>query len=59
VDDQSAFDPQETQNLAAPHQEVFNELAAALRAHVQRGGATPWQKTAGPILFPSQTGASQ
>jgi arylsulfatase A-like enzyme len=37
-------DPQETQNVAATHRKVFNELAAALRAQIQRGGATPWQK---------------
>lgn len=40
-------DPQETQNLAATHRKVLNDLAAALRAHIQRGGATPWQKPAG------------
>jgi hypothetical protein len=34
------------QNLAATRQKVFNELVAVLRAHVQRGGATPWQKPA-------------
>jgi len=37
-------DPQEGTNLAATNQEMFKELAAALRQHVQRGGATPWQK---------------
>jgi arylsulfatase A-like enzyme len=36
-------DPQETRDLAATEKKVLNELAAALRAHVQRGGATPWQ----------------
>lgn len=41
-------DPQETQNLAATHRKVFHELATALRAHIQRGGATPWQKPAAP-----------
>jgi len=37
-------DPQEKENLAATHRKVLNELGAALRAHIQRGGATPWQK---------------
>lgn len=36
-------DPQEQNNVAAEHRKVFNELAAALRRHIQRGGATPWQ----------------
>ena len=33
-------------NLAtAPaHQKVRDELAAALRSHIQRGGAVPWQR---------------
>ncbi len=37
-------DPQEKTNLAAANKKMFNELATALRAHIQRGGATPWQK---------------
>ena len=37
-------DPQERENLAATHRKVVNELGAALRAQIQRGGATPWQK---------------
>ncbi|MDP1799282.1 MAG: sulfatase-like hydrolase/transferase [Planctomycetaceae bacterium] len=37
-------DPHEQQNLAATNKKVFNELSAALRAHVQRGGATSWQR---------------
>jgi arylsulfatase A-like enzyme len=36
-------DPQETTNLASKEREVFNELAAALRRHIQRGGQVPWQ----------------
>lgn len=36
-------DPQERTNLAATNQKKFNELAIALRQHIQRGGATPWQ----------------
>lgn len=39
-------DPQEKTNLAATNRKVVNELGAALRAHIQRGGATPWQKPA-------------
>ena len=37
-------DPQETTNLAGKAPKVFNELSTALRRHVQRGGAVPWQK---------------
>jgi len=37
-------DPRETRNLAATEKKVFAELSAALRAQIQRGGATPWQK---------------
>jgi arylsulfatase A-like enzyme len=43
-------DPQETTNLAASNRKVFNELSAALRAHIQRGGAVPWQKPASSIM---------
>jgi len=35
-------DPQERTNLAATNRKMFNELSAALRQHIQRGGATPW-----------------
>ncbi len=37
-------DPQETTDLAATNRATFNELATALRKHIRRGGATPWQK---------------
>ncbi len=37
-------DPQEKTNLAAKNKKVRNELATALRHHIQRGGATPWQQ---------------
>ncbi len=37
-------DPQEKTNLAADNKKMFNELSAILRQHIQRGGATPWQK---------------
>lgn len=36
-------DPQEVTNLATVNREKFEELAAAIRLHIQRGGATPWQ----------------
>jgi arylsulfatase A-like enzyme len=39
-------DPREQNNLAATHMQFTNELATALRAHIQRGGATPWQPPA-------------
>jgi arylsulfatase A-like enzyme len=38
-----ADDPQETKDLAAAQPKIFQELSVALRAHIQRGGATPWQ----------------
>jgi arylsulfatase A-like enzyme len=37
-------DPQEKTNLAPSNKKIFNELATALRQHIQRGGVTPWQK---------------
>lgn len=37
-------DPQERNNLAATQPKILAELATALRAHIQRGGATPWQR---------------
>jgi arylsulfatase A-like enzyme len=37
-------DPLEQQNLAAKEKKVFNELSAALRRQIQRGGAVPWQR---------------
>jgi arylsulfatase A-like enzyme len=39
-------DPQETRNLAATNRKKFEELAMALRSHVQRGGTVPWQPPA-------------
>jgi arylsulfatase A-like enzyme len=36
-------DPRETRDLAATHRKKFEELAGALRNHIQRGGSTPWQ----------------
>lgn len=37
-------DPHEQHNQATTNKRIFNELSAALRDHIQRGGATPWQK---------------
>ncbi|HOW64287.1 MAG TPA: sulfatase-like hydrolase/transferase [Candidatus Paceibacterota bacterium] len=36
-------DPLERTNLATSNRKLANDLAAALRKHIQRGGATPWQ----------------
>lgn len=36
-------DPLEQHDLAEVDREQFNDLAAALRAHIQQGGAVPWQ----------------
>jgi arylsulfatase A-like enzyme len=36
-------DPQEAANVADREKAIFNELSAALRKHVQRGGEVPWQ----------------
>ncbi len=44
-------DPQERNNVIAKAPKIARELEAALRAHIQRGGATPWQK---PNLHSSQ-----
>ena len=39
-------DPYETNDLAKVNVKIVNELSAALRAHIQRGGSTPWQEPA-------------
>jgi arylsulfatase A-like enzyme len=36
-------DPQEKNNLATTDKKIFEELAAEIRHHIQRGGITPWQ----------------
>lgn len=36
-------DPREATDLADSQRVKFRELASALRLHIQRGGATPWQ----------------
>jgi hypothetical protein len=40
-------DPQEKKDLFASQQRIARELQVALRRHVQRGGAVPWQPPAG------------
>jgi len=40
-------------NLAAGNKEMVNDLVAALRRHIQRGGATAWQK-APPVVDESR-----
>ena len=39
-----ANDPKEATDLASRNREKYRELAAAMRRHIQRGGAVPWQK---------------
>ncbi len=39
-----AEDPLEEHDRSRDTPQVFNQMAEALRAHVQRGGAIPWQK---------------
>jgi arylsulfatase A-like enzyme len=38
-------DPHEQHNLAAKQPKQLQELSAALRVHIQRAGAVPWQAT--------------
>ena len=37
-------DPGETTDLAGKNRQKYRELGAAMRVHIQRGGAIPWQK---------------
>ena len=37
-------DPGETTDLAGKNRRKYRELGAAMRVHIQRGGAIPWQK---------------
>jgi arylsulfatase A-like enzyme len=37
-------DPQEQNNLADKTPRILREMSAALRVHIQRGGAVPWQR---------------
>lgn len=41
-----ADDPQETLNLIHRAPQVAREMEAALRTHIRRGGAVPWQRPA-------------
>jgi arylsulfatase A-like enzyme len=43
-----ADDPLEKNDLAGKNRKKFNELSAALRAQIQRGGAVPWQRPESP-----------
>lgn len=38
-------DPREEDDLAESNQDKFNELASALREHIQEAGSIPWQKS--------------
>jgi arylsulfatase A-like enzyme len=51
-------DPQEKINVAVTNEEVVGKLSVALRCHIQRGGATPWQKQRQTIAEVS-TGGNQ
>ena len=37
-------DPGETTDLAGKNRGKYRELGAAMRVHIQKGGAIPWQK---------------
>ena len=37
-------DPAEKTDLATKNPKKYRELAGAMRKHIQRGGAVPWQK---------------
>lgn len=37
-------DPKETTDLSRKNRNKFREMAGAMRKHIQRGGAVPWQK---------------
>ena len=37
-------DPGETTDLSGSNRRTFREMAGAMREHIQRGGAVPWQK---------------
>ncbi|HSH92764.1 MAG TPA: N-acetylgalactosamine 6-sulfate sulfatase, partial [Roseimicrobium sp.] len=36
-------DPMEATDRSSRDRKVFNEMSAALRKHIQRGGQVPWQ----------------
>jgi len=37
-------DPEEKRNVASDERAIFNELSAAMRRNIQRGGEVPWQR---------------
>ncbi len=39
-----ADDPLEKNDLSKKNRRQYNQMATAMRAHIQRGGAVPWQK---------------
>lgn len=41
-------DPAETNDLAKTNPDKYNELTKALRRHIQKAGAVPWQKKINP-----------
>lgn len=45
-------DPSEEHNVINQEPGVFRELEPVLRSHIQRGGATPWQKPDDRLLAP-------
>lgn len=46
-------DPAETNDLAAKERTVFNELSAAMRKEIQRGGSIPWQPPNSSLVVPT------
>jgi arylsulfatase A-like enzyme len=46
-------DPREEYDMATKAPKVMNELRAALRVHVQIGGAVPWQAPEGTLKTPA------
>lgn len=47
-----ASDPGEVRNVAAEHPAVVRQLETAIRAHLQRGGAVPWQPPSARLAAP-------
>jgi len=47
-----ASDPGEVRNVAAEHPAVVRQLETAIRAHLQRGGAVPWQPPSTRLAAP-------
>jgi len=51
-------DPLEAHNVIQKERRVYRELAAALRRHIQRAGAVPWQRPE-RMFGPSEFGGSE